>query len=668
MNTLMARFSISQKNLFGYALILALMIFTAVLTYVNMNKMQSLANDVVSQRQPAAFAADAIRVQLERAMASVGLYLQSQSKDDRKRFDDALKGIDTAKKQLEAHSSLDLTKLNADLKKFKKQATHVMAVSGDPAQNMPGMDYANKHLNPLSMQVSGLLGQILSSEQTADAGRYSRRALVLDIARLRGDWGNVVAGFRGFMAFRSPALRKNFDLYSSEVEKRVDKIKKQYGYQLTFGQEDAIEQLQKMLPKFVKTANKAFDLQMSDKWRMDSYLARTQLTPTFDKIETTVQDIVEHERGSIKGQSDALDARINNTTYWQVGVVLLGILLVSTLGFLSIVSITNPLRKVAERMRDIAEGEGDLTLRLDVHGDDEIAQVSRAFNTFAETVHGLVGKVIGSAHALEDSAVRLTDSSERGKSGASRQAQSTESLVSGMSQTLEAAEDVARSAEHASHSVLEASDQLHEGLSLVNTSTGSAERLDVSLSRAQDIVNQLSDQSQTIGKVLDVIGGIAEQTNLLALNAAIEAARAGEQGRGFAVVAEEVRSLANRTQDSTREIAGIISQLQTGAGEAVTAMGDGRSVSEESLSAITQANQMLTEIAEAFSKLTDMNSRIAAAAEEQTAVSSEMKHNIESISDTATETSQAAEQTADAGAEVSRHAGELSRLVQQFKV
>lgn len=668
MNTLLTRFSISQKNLFGYALILALMIFTAVLTYVNMNRMQFLANDVVSQRQPAAFAADAIRVQLERAMASVGLYLQSKSKADRLRFDDALKGLDEAKDKLKAHSDLNLTKLDADLTRFKKEAKNVMTISADPAQNMPGMEYANKNLNPLSIQVSGLLGQVLSAEQTADAGQYSRRALVLDIARLRGDWGDVVAAFRGFMAFRSPSLRKNFDLYSREVENRVDTIKNKYGSQLTFEQEDAIDQLTTLLPKFVKTADEAFNLQMSEKWRMDSYLVRTQLTPTFDKIEKTVHQVVEHERSSIKDQSDALDERTVSTTYWQIGVVLAGIILVSILAFMSVVTVTWPLRKVAERMRDIAEGEGDLTQRLDVRGNDEIAQVSRAFNTFAETVHGLVAKVIESAHALDDSAVRLTDSSERGKAGASRQAQSTESLVSGMSQTLEAAEDVARSAEQASHSVLEASDQLQEGLALVNTSTGSAKRLDVSLSRAQDIVNQLSGQSQTIGKVLDVIGGIAEQTNLLALNAAIEAARAGEQGRGFAVVAEEVRSLANRTQDSTREIAGIIAQLQTGASEAVNAMGDGRSISEESLSAITQANQMLTEIAEAFSKLTDMNSRIAAAAEEQTAVSSEMKHNIESISDNASETSEAAEQTADAGSEVSRHAGELTRLVEQFKV
>jgi len=668
MNALIARFSISQKNLFGYALILALMVFTAMLTYVNMSKMQSLAGDVVTKRQPAAFAADAVRVQLERAMASVGLFLQSKNDSDRKRFDSALKGLDAAKIELQKYSNSDLTALNRELAKFKKDATEVMSTSADPDKNMPGMAYANSHLNPLSIQVGGLIGQVLSAEQTADAGQYSRRALVLDIARLRGEWGDVVSAFRGFMAFRSPALRKNFDLYSASVEQRVEQIKKKYGFQLTFEQEDAIEQLQKILPKFVKTANTAFDLQLSDKWRMDAYLVRTELTPIFGQIEKSVEKIVSHERGRIKEQSAALDDRITSTTFWQVGIVLMGIILVTILALMSVLTVSLPLRKVAERMHDIAEGEGDLTQRLDVRGNDEIAQVSRAFNTFAETVHGLVGKVIESARALEDSAVRLTESSERGQAGAARQADSTDSLVTGMSQTLEAAEDVARSAEQASHSVMEASDQLHEGLSLVNSSAGSAERLDVSLSRAQDIVNQLSGQSQTIGKVLDVIGGIAEQTNLLALNAAIEAARAGEQGRGFAVVAEEVRSLANRTQDSTREIATIITQLQDGAGEAVTAMGDGRSVSEESLQSITQANQMLAEIAEAFSKLTDMNARIAAAAEEQTAVSSEMKHNIESISDTATETSGAAKQTAHAGAEVSRHAGELSRLVQQFKV
>ncbi|OYY56571.1 MAG: hypothetical protein B7Y53_01500 [Halothiobacillus sp. 28-55-5] len=370
----------------------------------------------------------------------------------------------------------------------------------------------------------------------------------------------------------------------------------------------------------------------------------------------------------IDGQSQVLDATISRITLGQVGLVVLGIVVVGILALLSMVSISSPLRRVAERMRDIAEGDGDLTRRLPINGQDEIAEVSQAFNTFAQTAHKLVTQVVSTTQSLNDSASRLTQASAEAQKGAVRQARDTEALVTGMSQTLEAATDVARSAETASAAVQSANEQLHEGLTKVQVSTHSAVQLDEVLSLAEGKIQELSAQSQVIGKVLDVIRGIADQTNLLALNAAIEAARAGEQGRGFAVVAEEVRSLATRTQRSTQEISSIINQLQTGANEAVAAMGDGRKVSHQSLDAITEANQMLENIAQGFGQLSDMSVRIAAAAEEQTAVASGMKQNIDSINVTAGATEARGGEISRAGTDVAAQAQALSRLVQQFKI
>lgn len=668
MNRWISRFSIAQKNLFSYGLIVVLMCSMAILTYFNMNHIQGMTKEVIGQRQPAAFAADAIRVQLERAMAAVGLYLQSKSPADKQRFEEAISGIAKEQAALKQHSDESMDGLDAGLKTFVADANEVMTISTDDKLNMPGMEYANQNVNPLSIQIAGLMGTLISSEAEADAGVYPRRALVLDLARLRGEWGDVLAGLRGFMAFRSPTLEKNFNLYTAEVLKRTQDINANYGKLLTFEQQDAIDQLLKMLPQFIEQAGKAFAIHKSDKWRMDAYLVRTKLTPAFTEVESTVDHIVKNEQTLIDGQSKVMDQSISNIAIGQVGLVVLGIVVIVFSALLSIFSISSPLRQVAERMRDIAEGDGDLTRRLPVNGKDEIADVSRAFNTFAETAHKLVSQVVITTRSLSDSADRLNDSSARAQQGAARQARDTEALVTGMSQTLEAAEDVARSAEAASASVQEANDKLNEGLSKVDVSTQSAEQLDTVLSRAEEKIHELSNQSQTIGKVLDVIRGIADQTNLLALNAAIEAARAGEHGRGFAVVAEEVRSLATRTQESTREISGIISQLQSGAHEAVAAMGEGREVSHESLDAITSANQMLVNIAQAFGHLSDMSVRIAAAAEEQTAVASGMKQNIESINATASDAAKQGEDISSSGTDVSQQARTLADLVRQFKI
>jgi methyl-accepting chemotaxis protein len=668
MNHWIARFSIAQKNLFGYGLILLVMFSMAVLTYLNMGRIKGVATEVIEQRQPAAFAADAIRIQLERSMASVGLFLQSKSPSDRARFDAAIDGIGKAQALLKQHTNSQMDTLDTELKQFVTKADRVMEISADDKQNLPGMEYANQNVNPLAIQISGLMSTLISAEADADAGNIPRRPLVLDLARLRGEWGEVVAGLRGFMAFRSPALENNFTLYSAETLKRTQEINKNYGTILTFEQQDAIDQLLKKLPEFITQAGKAFALQKSQEWRMDAYLVRTELDPAFSQVEATVQAIVQRQRQQIDGQSQVLDATITRITFGQVGLVVLGIVVVGILALLSMFSISSPLRRVAERMRDIAEGDGDLTRRLPIHGHDEIAEVSQAFNTFAQTAHQLVTQVVATTQALNESASRLMNASAQAQIGATRQARDTEALVTGMSQTLEAATDVAHSAEATSAAVQSANEQLHEGLAKVQVSTHSAGQLDEVLSLAEGKIQELSAQSQVIGKVLDVIRGIADQTNLLALNAAIEAARAGEQGRGFAVVAEEVRSLATRTQRSTQEISGIINQLQTGANQAVAAMGDGRRVSHQSLDAITEANQMLENIAQGFGQLSDMSVRIAAAAEEQTAVASGMKQNIESINVTAGATEARGGEIARAGTDVAAQAQALSSLVAQFKI
>ncbi|MGC8697982.1 MAG: methyl-accepting chemotaxis protein, partial [Halothiobacillus sp.] len=651
-----ARFSIAQKNLFGYGLILLVLFSMAVLTYLNMGRIKGVATEVIEQRQPAAFAADAIRIQLERSMASVGLFLQSKSPSDRARFDAAIAGIGKAQALLKQHTNSQMDTLDAELKQFVAKADRVMEISADDKQNLPGMEYANQNVNPMAIQISGLMSTLISAEADAEAGNIPRRPLVLDLARLRGEWGDVVAGLRGFMAFRSPALENNFTLYSAETLKRTQEINKNYGPILTFEQQDAIDQLLKKLPEFITQADKAFALQKSPEWRMDAYLVRTELDPAFSQVEATVQAIVDRQRQQIDGQSQVLDATITRITQGQVGLVVLGIVVVGILALLSMLSISSPLRRVAERMRDIAEGDGDLTRRLPINGQDEIAEVSLAFNTFAQTAHQLVTQVVSTTQALNESASRLKNTSAQAQIGATRQARDTEALVTGMSQTLEAATDVARSAETASAAVQSANEQLHEGLTKVQVSTQSAAQLDEVLSLAEGKIQELSTQSQVIGKVLDVIRGIADQTNLLALNAAIEAARAGEQGRGFAVVAEEVRSLATRTQRSTQEISSIINQLQTGANQAVAAMGDGRKVSHQSLDAITQANEMLEKISQSFGKLSDMSVRIAAAAEEQTAVASGMKQNIESINVTASATAARGGEISHAGTDVAAQA------------
>jgi methyl-accepting chemotaxis protein len=202
----------------------------------------------------------------------------------------------------------------------------------------------------------------------------------------------------------------------------------------------------------------------------------------------------------------------------------------------------------------------------------------------------------------------------------------------------------------------------------VDESIATIHDLSASVQQAAGVIGRLEQDSIEIGGVLDVIRNIAEQTNLLALNAAIEAARAGEQGRGFAVVADEVRTLASRTQQSTREIQGMIERLQAASKEAVQAMDETNAQARKGTDIAVRTGEVLESITHAINQISDMNNQIASAAEEQSVVAEEINRNVVGINEIGEHTANGAQQTAAASEGLNSLAGQLQRIVGQFKI
>ncbi|CAH0264406.1 methyl-accepting chemotaxis protein [Pseudomonas brassicacearum] len=357
------------------------------------------------------------------------------------------------------------------------------------------------------------------------------------------------------------------------------------------------------------------------------------------------------------------------TQLWRAAGVLLGIcalmcLLVIFVGR----SITQPLNETVRAMADIASGEGDLTRKLDVTGHDEMAALAGHFNGFTERLRGVISQSLLAARALDQASASLAAVANEGQGYSQQQSQQMDLVATAINEVTYGVQDVARNAEQAASEVHDADTRAQQGQSNIGSCSRQVEHLSGTIEQAVGVIQALAQESTRIGSVIEVIRAIAEQTNLLALNAAIEAARAGEQGRGFAVVADEVRMLAQRTQQSTTEIQGMIETLQRNSEAAVKVIDESSQGSRLTIEQARLASVSLDQISQSLRNLTSLNASIASATLQQTHVVEDINRNVTQAAGLAQDNTQACERTSAASEHLRQLADQLSRLLSQFRV
>ncbi|KRP45208.1 chemotaxis protein [Pseudomonas poae] len=347
-----------------------------------------------------------------------------------------------------------------------------------------------------------------------------------------------------------------------------------------------------------------------------------------------------------------------------IGAGLLGLLLI----WLTASGVTRPINSVAQMLKAIASGDGDLTQRLDYRKKDELGELVGWFNRFLDKLQPTIAQIKQSITDARGTADQSSHIARQTSEGMQVQFREIDQLATASNEMSATAHEVAHSASSAAQAARGADQASRDGIMLIERSTRDITALASEVSKAVTEVEALAVNSEQIGSVLEVIRGIAEQTNLLALNAAIEAARAGESGRGFAVVADEVRNLAKRTQDSVEEIRLVIERIQSGTRGVVTTMHASQTLAQDNAGQIHQAVQALGRISEAVTVISDMNLQIASAAEEQSAVAEEVNRNVATIRGvTETLTEQAAE-SAQISSQLNARATQQMKLMDQFRV
>jgi len=466
-----------------------------------------------------------------------------------------------------------------------------------------------------------------------------------------------------------PELKKPFEVVPAAIKRFDDAY--QTALAASEGNPETLAELETISAQWEQ--NKGSKLAVLERMRAGDIEGAKELLvtvehPTWQKIRIAMQNLTNaEEQNTLALRAQMMEEKetvLRNT----LGLTVLAIVLGALVAFVVIRALKRAFCHVIESLTDIASGEGDLTRRLDEAGRDEVAELGRAFNRFVIKIQALVKQVAETGEQLMAESQAMTDMSVDTKLNMNQQESKLDLVATAMNEMTATVQEVARNASEASSGAQEADKEAGAGNRMVDEVVAAINDLAHEVRESARTIGSVENNAEQIGTVLDVIRGIAEQTNLLALNAAIEAARAGEQGRGFAVVADEVRTLASRTQESTREIQEMIERLQGGARGAVEVMRHSEQKTDDVVERAGRAGEALKRITRAVSSIAEMNTQIATAAEEQSAVSEDINENVVSIHTLATQAAESAEQTSNRSQALQRVAEDLQRTIGAFRV
>ena len=364
-------------------------------------------------------------------------------------------------------------------------------------------------------------------------------------------------------------------------------------------------------------------------------LAARETAPLFDQLRNYYDSAGSHADEQAQQRSAEASSEGTSSSATVLAITVIAIIIAIALFTVFMKLIISSISALRDQLDNIAQGEGDLTQRVPVTVEDDLGKLARSFNQVLENLQGMIGSIQNLSRDLGAGATELATAARDNNDGVTRQTDSISMVATAINEMQSAIEEVAGNASRAAEITREAETKGNNSAQIIRNSSKQVHRLAAQISKAVEVIRKLSADSDNITSVLDVIRGIAEQTNLLALNAAIEAARAGEQGRGFAVVADEVRTLAQRTGQSTEDIQTMITALQTGVSDVVSVMETGSKEATETERLATEAEQELQAILEAISSITDVNTSVASATEEQTQVVDEINRSITDINDLA---------------------------------
>ncbi|MBR7199469.1 methyl-accepting chemotaxis protein [Pseudomonas sp. CFBP13508] len=461
-----------------------------------------------------------------------------------------------------------------------------------------------------------------------------------------------IATYRGQMDTRDKELSEKIAAY----DKLVDTAEGQQLY----------DQFKKTFAAYRTGIAQSFTLAEQGKRDELTKLLLVDMKTVVDGSGKQLNDLADLFARQVAAESEKSAAHYETSRTIVTLFIALAALATVALAMLLTRSIVRPLSSAVDAAESVAKG--DLTRPIETHGNDEVSRLLKALATMQQNLRETLQGISGSATQLATAADELSAVTVDSTQGLQEQNNEIEQAATAVNEMTAAVEEVARNAVSTSDATRQSSQSAQLGQERVSETASAINALASDVQNTGELVQSLANQSQDIGKVLDVIRAIAEQTNLLALNAAIEAARAGESGRGFAVVADEVRALAYRTQQSTQEIEQMVQGMRSGSSLALESMQASASRAASTLVLAERAGEALVTITASVHEIHERNLVIASAAEEQAQVAREVDRNLVNIRDLSVRSAAGADQTSASSHELSQLANALQGMVRRFQL
>ncbi len=669
---------IKHKIWGGFTVIICLMLVITGVSILNLSNTDKTVNSVVIDSQPILTAAQNFSTHISKAHTAIGDFLITKIDKKRQAFQNEMY---EASENLKIMSELPIVARTPDfqehvvsfrqaISEYEPYGEEIFKLSQDRAKNRPAWAFATGKINPLATDFLSLVGQmILSENENEDEENADRVEWLNHMHEVRYNMVKLMSDIRMYMQTPEPFILQNMLSQAESMGSITHKMSNELFVDLyTFEQEEGVPMAIDMIKTYRSHIDHLIELNSSAKRSLDIYLYTEKMTPVEVNLQDELDELIGYLLAENQQKSGDLIHQVHLAKSIQFVLAAVALVIGAIVAFVMGRVVTTPLVKTVAALQSLAQGEGDLTQRLGVKGKDEIAQLSQAFNEFAQKVQSLVSDVSDNAMQLVQSASQMDASANSTQSDILNQNGKIEQVAQAIEVMDLKIQDVVSHTNSAANLAEEANNNAAEGQQVVNQSVVSSQQLAQNVDRASQVINELESDVDAIGGVLDVIRGIAEQTNLLALNAAIEAARAGDQGRGFAVVADEVRTLASRTGQSTDEIQKMIERLQNGSRQAVQVMQQGKSKADEGLGLATQAGESLDSISLTIQSMLEMNREIASGTEQQGQSANKVSQNIISIKGISNQTELSAKTMASASNDVMQLAQQLQGLLGQFKI